>query len=102
MNEDILNYLKSEPRFRERSAKWRGIADLLIKKYNLDIDRRKLADIIADGSTADRAWRMALKENPDLRGSDYDKKETLEQEKMLELGYSPNYHNDVRQLGLLK
>ncbi len=88
MNEDIINYLKSEPRFRERSAKWRGIADILIKKYNLDIDRRKLADIIADGSTADRAWRMALKNDVSLRGSDYSDKEMLEVEKQRELGYN--------------
>jgi len=87
MTKEVTDYLKSEPRFRERSAKWRGIADLLIKKYQLDIDRKKLADIIADGSSADRAWRMALKENPDLRGRDYKDKDMLEEEKMRELGY---------------
>lgn len=101
MTNEVLQYLKSEPRFRERSAKWRGIADLIIKKYNLDIDRRKLADILADGSSADRAWRMALKENENLRGSDYEDKTKLEQDKLLELGYSPNYKEDIKQLDLL-
>lgn len=87
MKQEIINYLETEPRFRERSAKWRGIADLLIKQYNLDIDRRKLADIIADGSSADRAWRMALKEKPSLRGSDYQDKDELEENYQRELGY---------------
>lgn len=87
MKEEVITYLKNEPRFRERSAKWRGIADLLIKKYNLDIDRRKLADVIADGSSADRAWRDALLHNKNLRGTDYNDKEELEHKKQVELGY---------------
>lgn len=87
MKQEILNYLNSEPRFRERSAKWRGIADILIKNYNLEIDRRKLADIIADGSSADRAWRMALKENKHLRGKDYQDKDELEEDYQRSLGY---------------
>lgn len=89
MKNEVLNYLELEPRFRERSAKWRGIADILIKKYKLEIDRRILADIIADGSTADRAWRDELKHNPSLRGTDYLDKDTLVEEKLLELGYEP-------------
>lgn len=101
MKEEVLTYLKQEPRFRQRSAKWRGIADLLIKKYNLDIDRRKLADVIADGSTADRSWRMALKENKDLRGTDYNDKDILEEQAQINLGYTPNYHEDVRKLKTL-
>lgn len=101
MKEEVLTYLKQEPRFRQRSAKWRGIADLLIKKYNLDIDRRKLADVIADGSTADRSWRMALKENKDLRGTDYNDKDVLEEQAQINLGYKPNYHEDVRKLKTL-
>lgn len=101
MTQEVIQYLKAEPRFRERSAKWRGIADLLIKKYSLDIDRVKLADIIADGSSADRAWRLTLKDNPDLRGKDYDKKDILEQEAQIKLGYEVNYHNNVAKLKTL-
>lgn len=101
MKNEVLQYLKSEPRFRQRSAKWRGIADLLIKKYNLDIDRRKLADIIADGSNADRCWRLALKEDETLRGSDYLDKDILEENAMLSLGYSPNYKQDIIKLTTL-
>jgi hypothetical protein len=102
MTQETLNYLKSEPRFRERKSKWRGIADLIKIKYNLDIDRRLLADILADGSSADRAWRDILKNNEDLRGSDYlTDKDRLEQEKMLQLGYDPNHARDVKLLANL-
>lgn len=100
MNE-VLNYLKREPRFRERSAKNRGIADLLIEKYHLDLDRKKLADVIQEASSMDRAWRKCLEENPDLRGSDYEDKQILEEKKMLELNYSPSYEKDVKILKLL-
>lgn len=99
---NLLEYLKQEPRARERANKNRALGNLITKEYGLEIDKSKMADIVGEVLSLDRKWRKILEENPDLRGSDYDKKETLEQEKMLELGYSPNYHNDVRQLGLLK
>ena len=102
MKEDVLEYLNKEPRFRERKSKWRGIADLLIKRYNLTIDRRILADIVADASSADRYWRDILKNDPSLRGSDYTDKDTLEQETMLHLNYSPGYEKDIKQLSLIK
>lgn len=93
--QQILKYLVDEPRFRERSCKLRGIADVLIQKYQLDIDRRKLADILKDGETMNRMWRQLLQEREDLRGSDYGEEDgtkvALEQNKKLELGYEPNY-----------
>jgi len=99
---NLLEYLKQEPRARERANKNRALGNLIAKEYGLEIDKSKMADIVGEVLSLDRKWRKILEENPDLRGSDYDKKEILEQEKMLELGYSPNYHNDVRQLELLK
>lgn len=101
MKEDVLAYLESEVRFREREARMRGIADLLIAKYNIDIDRRKLADIISDANTMDRCWRKILEERPDLRGTDYKEKDKLEQEYILNLGYTPGYDTDVKQLSML-
>ena len=98
MKEKVLQYLKAEPRFRNRTAKWRGIADILIETYHLDLDRKVLADIIADGSSADRCWRDILKNDKSLRGEDYEDKEMLEQEAQMQLGYQPNYHNDIKKL----
>ena len=98
---NLLNYLQQEPKARERKNKNRALANLLIKSYNLEIDKLKMADIVGEILTLDRQWRKLLEENPSLRGEDYSEKTTLEQEKMLQLGYEPNYHNDVKQLGML-
>jgi hypothetical protein len=102
MKEEVINYLKSDPRFRERSKKWKGIANLLVKKYNLEIDAKKLMDIIAEASSMDRTWRDTLLNDKTLRGTDYyEDKDRLEQEKMLELGYEPNYNSNVAKLKTL-
>lgn len=99
--DQVKTYLENEPRFREREAKNRGIADLIIKKYNLDIDRRMLADILAEANSMDRAWRKCLEEDETLRGNDYNEKTILETKKQIELGYTPHYHEDVKQLNLI-
>jgi len=101
MKEEVLNYLKSEARFRERKSKWRGIADLIIKRYNLKIDRKIVADILADGCSADRNWRDILKENKDLRGTDYDDGKILAEEKQLELGYEVGFRENSKKLSTL-
>lgn len=88
MKEEVINYLKSDERFRQRKNKWKGIANLLVKKYNLDIDPKKLMDIIADASSMDRVWRDTLLNNESLRGSDYLEGEKLAIEKQRELGYN--------------
>jgi hypothetical protein len=87
----IKSKLEEHIWFRERSKKNEGIARLLIRRYNLEnnpqINPLVLADLIAEASSLDRAWRKVLQENPHLRGSDYGESERLEQEKILELGY---------------
>lgn len=87
IHEDVKTYLETEPRFRERSAKNRGIADLLIARFGLQIERGQLSEIIATAASMDRSWRKILKDTPALRGSDYQSKDELEREKQSELGY---------------
>lgn len=101
MKEEVINYLKTDPRFRERSKKWKGIANLLVKKYNLEIDAKKLMDIIAEASSMDRIWRDTLLHDKTLRGTDYLEKDALEESKMLELGYEVNYATNVAKLKTL-
>jgi len=98
MKNEVLTYLKEDPRFRERSAKNKGIANLIMKKYGIEIPKDKRDDIVSDILSADRAWRMNLKENPDLQGSDYKQGEILEQQWELQHGYEPNYHADIKKL----
>ena len=94
----VKDYLIREPHFRERHAKDRGIANLLIEKYNLDISKEKLTEIIQDANSMDRYWRMIMNENPELRGNDYDTKDIVESRKEMELGYETGYLGDVKKL----
>lgn len=86
----LIQYLKQEPKARERSNKNRALGNLIAKNYNLEIDKSKMADIVGEILTLDREWRKILEDNPILRGTDYKDKTRLEQEKMLLLGYEAN------------
>lgn len=104
MYERIKNYLLGEPRARERTLHQRGMVNLLLESYPemKSISKEKLVDFCHDFESHCRIWRKVLEENPELRGKDYDTKERVEQEYMLNLGYQPGYHNDIKQLSLLK
>lgn len=92
----VIKYLETEPKFRERSAKLRGIADLLIKNYNLDIDRRKLADILRDAESMNRYHRQILQDYPDLRGNDYETGEIVSQDYQQKIGYEVGHREDLK------
>jgi hypothetical protein len=102
----VEEYLKSEPRFRERKEKDRGMVYLLGRRYGTlgmllkrgEISYDTMIAVIQDAYSMDRAWRQALQHNPELRGTDYEDKTILEAEKQLELGYTPGYHADIKKL----
>lgn len=106
---DVLGYLKTEPRFRERKNKDRGLVNLLTKKYPAlggllregIMSKDDLVAFVRDYATADRAWRQALEDNPPLRGKDYLEKDRLMQKKQLALGYTPGYQADRVKLKTL-
>ena len=109
LKDSVLCYLKSEPRFRERKNKDRGLVNLLTKKYptlgNLvregTMSKEELVDFVRDYASTDRTWRQALEENKALRGSDYLDKDRLAQCKQTELGYTPGYQADRTKLKTL-
>lgn len=100
IKELIIDTLKEHPAFRERSRKDRGFVILLKGKYptlkNTDSDL--LLTVIQESASMDRAWRQALQEHKELRGSDYEEKVVLEQEKVLSLGYEPGSYRDSKLL----
>jgi len=101
---ELIDYLKKEPRARERKNKNRAIGNVLKNKYYnnlMGIEQARLADIVSEVLTLDRQWRKILEENPDLRGTDYKEKVELAQKKQIELGYSPNYLGDIAKLKTL-
>ncbi len=93
---DLLNYLKQEPRARERANKNRAIGNLILERcgekmendrYDLTISKENMSEMVGEILSLDRKWRKILEENPDLRGTDYKDKARLEEEKLVELGY---------------
>lgn len=59
---DLLTYLKSEPRARERRFKNRAIGNIVCKKYPYlfgePLHRAVIADMIGEVLTLDRKWRL--------------------------------------------
>lgn len=84
---NLLTLLKSTPEARERANKNKALAKLMVDRYKLEVGGRTMTKVVGDILTEDRKWRKLLEDNPELRGSDYDDKEILEQEKQVELGY---------------
>lgn len=109
MTKVMIEKLTKFPEFRERKnrdlylAKW-ALRDVEVdertedgqwKKVSL-LDKQKAGQMLTMNefgkfgirfSSLDRDWRDTLRDNPSLRGQDYDKKEELEELKLRELGY---------------
>lgn len=104
MKDQVTEYLKQQPEFRERKNKGKWIAAICLKKYGVELTPKlkdQLADLFVDMMNADRYWRMATAEHPELRGSDWQTGANVEQQYELGLGYSPNYENDKKALAKL-
>ena len=88
-DKDLYLLIKEEPRARERKNKNRAVAKVLKSKFNVlnGIENKVLAKILRTSHSLDRNWRLILKENPSLRGSDYGDKDKLEKKTQKELGY---------------
>lgn len=99
--EEMKGYLERMPKARERKNKNKFLATLMEKKYASQMQTGFDVDVIermlVSASTYDRAWRQVLEHEPSLRGSDYDDKKMLEQEKELELGYQPGIQKDIKK-----
>lgn len=92
LSKEIENLLTENPIYRERKNKNKFIARWLQKKYPHELESislQRLEDIVVDASSVDRYWRLALQNNEEIRGSDYNDKTALQQEKILDLGYEP-------------
>lgn len=86
---EILTYLKEQPLFRERTNRYKGIANLLVRKYPglKAFNRETVIDILTDSATMNRWCNKLQKDKPELRGSDYDDKYTFEAQAKKLLGY---------------
>ncbi len=97
--DEVKGYLKQYPNARERKNKNRFFAWLLWEGKEGRIATKELIEtFVRRASSYDRAWRQVLQHETDLRGSDYDDKTILEQDKELELGYQPKLSTDKIKL----
>lgn len=102
MEESVKNYLEREPLFRERANKDRGIANLLIEKYHLEIEKSRLTAVIQDANSMDRYWRLLTRRYTELRGKDWLDGKRLAQQKEIDLGYEMGFNEDIKRLNNLK
>lgn len=94
--DEIIQTLKLSNWFKERKNKDRGIVRLLMRRYpglrevveKRIITEDNLIEMMRDYASLDRAWRQALEQNPELRGTEYEEKSKLEKQKQEELGYN--------------
>lgn len=95
--EKLEKYLEEKEPARERVNKDRAIVNVLVTDpsyfpilealKNKVFDAPTLTRFVQDHNSMDRMWRKILEERPELRGTDYEKKDELEKEVQKELGY---------------
>lgn len=100
----IEDYLRQEPRARERANRYKAIRNLILKELPSykDIPKEKIEEIAFQSVQINRCIQRAQQLNKELRGSDYeDNKVELEQEHQIDLEYSPGFNQDNLKLRTL-
>lgn len=109
----VNDYLKNETLFRERKNKYKGIVNLLMRDHTIlnalveeygdnGEGKKRVINLFIEFMTMNRWWNKLLKDNPELRGKDYNDKIILEQQKQIELGYEAGYYQDIKRLKKLQ
>lgn len=93
----VYKLLQLRPLARERRNKDYYLVRLLTDNKQWDTDMAvfrvtELVEMAKDFNSADRYWRLLTSAHLELRGSDYDTKQIVEQRKELELGYEVGFH----------
>jgi len=98
--ETVRDFLEVHPKARERREKNRAIGRLLQSRYQFlaGVPDTTLVDMVVDASNLDRYWRQTLEQHPHLRGTDYDTKKKVEQQKQQDLGYESGYYQDITNM----
>ena len=104
LQQQVKNLLETKIEARERKNRYRTIWYILFQ--NIPEKEVITKEMFIDGMgkqviSTTRLICKLQKENVELRGTDYDDKEVLEQEKMLELGYNPGHAQQVKKLETL-
>lgn len=93
----IEEYLRREPRARERANRYKAIRNIIIHEFPSivgKIQNDKLDELIFNAIQINRCIQRAQQLDETLRGTDYeDKKIELEQNTMIDLEYLPGQNN---------
>lgn len=86
---NVYDYLKKEPRARERRNKYKTITNLIQKRYKKaeKIDRAELVQWVFTAIKYDRDWRHVTQKHRNLQGKDYKEKARYTKKALLEYGY---------------
>lgn len=98
MKEQLIQLMEAKPAARERKNKHKAVAYVLKKSFPVlsEIPLDSLEVIVAEASSADRAFRKILEDRVDLRGSDYGEAEKLSQDWQVANGYGGNIEIKVK------
>lgn len=101
MIEQVKAKLIKHPEYRERRKKAEFVARWLHNKYPSllgDIEKLKtIEDMVDEVINVERLWRKVLQDNVELRGNDYKTKDMVVADKILDLGYVPHFHTDIKK-----
>ena len=101
LKEEVRQYLLDEPRARERRNRQKAIANILIARHGIPTSKESLIVHLEESESINRYIRMVQQEEPATRGNDYETKDAVEQKKIIDLGYSMGFHEDIKKLNNL-
>lgn len=104
--DEVKNKLINFPEFRERKKRGDYLVILALRKCELEdkykssrqLTLQEMADVAKSFDTYRHEWDAVLRDYPGLQGKDYADKKVLVQQKQIEYGYEPSYHQNVKQL----
>lgn len=106
LQEEIISYLENNPKYRERKYRGHLLANLALRASQLGnkwsrgekLSIQELCAFAVKFDSYRHAWTDVMKDCKELRGTDYDDKEILVQEKLIEMGYRPGHLSDIKQI----
>ena len=96
----VYNLLLSTPQARERRFKDTHLVALITSHWLFQevAQMPALVNLCQDYTSADRYWRLHLKNHIELRGTDWSDGKKLAQAKQIEIGMEGGYHEVNRKL----
>lgn len=104
--QEIQAKLEAHPKFRERALRDEYLVVLALRSLDLEetynsgrtFPKKDMAEFAKKYDTMRHEWDAVMRENPTLRGSDYEDGKALAQAKCAEFRYTPSLWNEQETL----